>query len=131
MAYSPFALTEAGFSQFWFDWWWLFVKGWHAAEFGIVYLAIRHAMDSRRPGLAFLMTAALAAGDEIHQLWVPLRGGHVSDWLIDILGVTLCGAFLDLKRITPSWPPFARLAFRAALGAASILLIRLLALHPF
>ena len=40
----------------------------------------------RAGGTALLITAAYAASDEIHQLFVPGRAGRVSDCLIDSLG---------------------------------------------
>lgn len=120
---SPWQLTEEGFGIFWENWWWLFVKGWHATEFAIVFLALRHALQPRLPWIAASLTAAFAASDEIHQLWVPRRGGHVSDWLIDMLGVAM--AFLLLWAVTKK---HSHLTLR--LGASSIaLVVFLLALH--
>ncbi len=40
----------------------------------------------RAGGIALLITAAYAASDEIHQLFVPGRAGKISDCLIDSLG---------------------------------------------
>lgn len=131
VAYSPVPLTEAGFGRFWHDWWWLFVKGWHATEFGIVYLALRYALGSRRWVWALAVTAILAASDEIHQLWVPARGGHVSDWLIDLIGIGMAFAFFDLRAFSPRWSTRTRMGVRLGLAIASVFLTRALALHPF
>lgn len=131
VAYSPFPVTERGFRQFWFDGWWLFVKGWHATEFGIVYLALRHAMGAKRFKGAALIASLVAASDEIHQRWVPARGGHASDWLIDLVGIAMAIAFFDLRTLTPAWHAGARFAFRAVLAILAVILVRRLALYPF
>lgn len=83
----PGGMTEESFGAFWRQWWWLFVKGWHATEFGLLFLVARHCLKPKPEWLAALIAASLAAGDEIHQLWVPSRGGLVSDWVIDCLGI--------------------------------------------
>ena len=96
--YSPVRVTEAQFSIFWNEWWWMFVKGWHATEYVLVFLALRHALGRDRTRLAVLATAFFAASDEIHQIWVPRRGGRISDWLIDLLGVSFCVAWSEFAK---------------------------------
>ena len=125
--YSPIKLSEQEFSQFWSAWWWLFVKGWHFTQFGIVFLALRYVLGGKRVWLAIIISCLLAASDEIHQLSVPGRGGHVSDWLIDVLGIAVVWAFVHFKA-APSkikWPLYL------ALVVASLFIVRLLALNPF
>lgn len=85
----PGGLTEAQFAAFWHQWWWLFVKGWHAAEFGMLFVICRHCLKPKPDWWSAILAGLLAAGDEIHQLWVPQRGGLVSDWCIDCLGILL------------------------------------------
>ncbi len=85
----PGGMTEEGFALFWRQWWWLFVKGWHATEFGLLFLICRHCLRPKPDWWSVILAGLLAAGDEIHQLWVPQRGGLLSDWCIDALGILL------------------------------------------
>ena len=82
-------VSESGVLKFWGVFWWIFVKGWHATEFGILFTLIRKAIPSIAwsAGLAI----AYAFADEFHQLFVPYRGCRLSDVCIDTLGVI--GAF--------------------------------------
>ena len=83
-------MSESGFLKFWGVFWWIFVKGWHATEFGILFTLIRRAV----PSLAWSagLAIAYAFADEAHQLLVPYRGCRLSDVCIDALGVI--GAFV-------------------------------------
>lgn len=125
--YSPIAVTESSFGRFWESWWWLFVKGWHATEFGLVFLALRRMIH---PHLAAVAAIILAATDEIHQLWVPKRGAHMSDWLIDVLGVGItwwlveAGSGKSLTRVI-------RLVGNIGGGILALLALRQLAMNPF
>jgi len=83
----PGLVSEEGFRRFWESWWWLFVKGWHATEFGLVFLLLRNVWRSAPAWLLAALATLFAASDEIHQLAVPQRGAHVSDWLVDSMGV--------------------------------------------
>jgi hypothetical protein len=129
--YSPIRVTEAQFSEFWFQWWWMFVKGWHATEFALVFLAVRHAVGREKTGLAVAITAILAASDEIHQMSIPARGARITDWLIDLLGVTFLVAWFDLGRRRPETSVGSRLGLIAVLGFGLVLILRWLALHPY
>lgn len=79
------------FASFWEGWWWVFVKGYHAMEFAVLFLLVRlwlRSVGVRRFTLwAFVGSVAYAASDEFHQTFVPGRGGHVTDVLIDSGGV--------------------------------------------
>ncbi|TDP50349.1 VanZ family protein [Aminicella lysinilytica] len=51
----------------------------------VVYIALR---KKRRSFLwTFAICACFAAGDEIHQYFVPGRACQLSDWVIDMIGV--------------------------------------------
>lgn len=97
----PGALTEEGFNSFWHSWWWVFVKGYHVMEFAVLTFLLSRWLMSRTLWLPFLIAAAYAASDEIHQLWVPERGGRVTDWMIDMIGVTLVSCAVALVRRRP------------------------------
>lgn len=87
--HSPIAVSEAGFTRFWSEWWWLFVKGFHVLEYAILTFLLLRA--SRRPILALGIAATFAMLDEFHQTFVPARGGRLSD-----VGIDLCGVLLGL-----------------------------------
>ena len=92
-------------------------KAAHLAEYAI--LAILHALWICRSGaetgklysgrlaLAWLLAAAYAATDEIHQRFVPGRSGEARDVLIDAIGalagVLLMLAIHSLKRKKAAW----------------------------
>lgn len=93
---SPWHLTEEQFGVFWQSWWWLFVKGWHVTEFVIVtvlvgWCLLRLGWRDRRRVLVWAGSFGLvfAVSDEVHQLFVPKRGGRVTDFLIDASGVVI------------------------------------------
>lgn len=129
--YSPISVSEAAFSRFWDSAWWLFVKGWHATEFGIVFLAARYMLGRKPMWLAALVSAGLAATDEIHQTFVPSRGGHVSDWCIDVLGIGVFAAIIGFRSVglRCGWP--ARVGIRMGLLMCAIPILWFLAVHPF
>lgn len=82
-------ITEEGFNNFWKSWWWVFVKGWHATEFAILFFVIQRLLGPKPLAWSALLTCGFAALDEIHQLSVPFRGGRVSDVLIDAVGILM------------------------------------------
>ena len=47
---SPVAVSEAGFTRFWSEWWWLFVKGFHVLEYTVLTISLMRA--AKRPVLA-------------------------------------------------------------------------------
>lgn len=96
-------MTEKEFGSFWHDWWWLFVKGWHVTEFTIVTILAAvsfYRFGWERLGKILVWSAVVgvlfACSDEIHQLFVPKRGGRVSDVMIDCGGVLFGIAFATL-----------------------------------
>ena len=95
------------FVTFWGFGWFFIVKGWHAAEFAILFLLTRAALDrllrqSRRRHI--VMAAALcllfAVSDEYHQTFVPGRGGTWRDVAIDGIGIGVT-AWVALARRRP------------------------------
>lgn len=75
-------------------------KAAHMTEYaimGLLSFAFYHNMGvegKRRYAAAFLTTAAYAATDEFHQLFVPGRSGMISDVCIDTAGAALGLALL-------------------------------------
>jgi VanZ like family len=81
------------FVSFWRFSWFAIVKGWHAAEFAILFgfaLAVldrlTRARSLRNVALAVAFSLGFAMLDEYHQTFVPGRGGTWSDVAIDGLG---------------------------------------------
>lgn len=87
-------VKEQEFRTFWLAAWWIFVKGWHAIEFGVLYLLARRWLGRTSPW-PFVITGAYAILDEFHQVFVPDRGGRWSDVCIDLLGIL--GAWLIVE----------------------------------
>jgi hypothetical protein len=83
------------FRIFWGACWFLVVKGWHAAEFAILFLLVRAALGrftrlgpQRRLGGTLAFCVLFAMSDEYHQTFVPGRGGNWTDVVIDCLGAS-------------------------------------------
>ncbi len=77
----------------------------HMSEFGILsvlylYLFYAYGRKSRAMKHAFFLTAAYAAADEFHQIFVPGRAGRLTDVLIDSAGafIALLIAGLIIKK---------------------------------
>ncbi len=95
------------FVAFWGYGWFAIVKGWHAAEFAILF-ALVYAVLRRYNRGAFwrnLVVASafclfFAASDEYHQTFVPGRGGTWRDVAIDGLGIGLAATVVFLRRRT-------------------------------
>lgn len=119
----PIHMTEESFRAWWLEWWWLFVKGWHATEFAILFLVVRHALREKALWWSAAIAATFAALDELHQLSVPARGCHLSDWLIDCIGIASVWALLACPKRRRWW--------LLALTPFAVALIRFLALTPF
>ncbi len=119
-------ISESGFRHFWGLGWWIFVKGWHAAEFGILFLLIRGLVPNK-PWIAAVLAGAFAISDEFHQLFVHSRGCRVSDVCIDWLGIAAAWAFASgWMRATARRPWML-----AAVSVAWISLVFLLSVYPF
>ena len=94
-------VNEASFRRFAIFWgysWFAIVKGWHAAEFAILFVIALTVIDRltgsrsrRNVALALTFSVLFAVLDEYHQTFVPGRGGTWSDVAIDTLGATLAG----------------------------------------
>lgn len=99
------------FRLFWGAVWIFVVKGWHVTEFAILtWLAISALdaftgrRDSRNVAIGVALSAIYAASDEWHQTFVPWRGGHVTDVLIDLIGVLGVGVTRLLSRRRANQP---------------------------
>lgn len=60
----------------------------HASEYTLLGFLLMGAFNGKR-GMALLTGVLYAAGDEIHQLFVPGRSGQITDVMIDSTGVIL------------------------------------------
>ncbi len=75
----------------------------HFVEFAglatLVFNAFRQTYGYCCPYISFFVTAAYAATDELHQVFVPGRAGMLKDVLIDSLGAAAAILFLMLIKI--------------------------------
>jgi VanZ family protein len=96
-------INQAAVSNTWESYWWVFVKGYHVLEYTILMLLLVYAFDEfkRKPWAAGLASLGYAATDEWHQTFVPHRGGHISDVLIDGIGIVLALAIIYWFRKAP------------------------------
>ena len=90
--------ARPGWATLWDHYWWLFVKGWHATEFAILFCLVRKSVGDL--GWSLFLASFAAVLDEYHQTFVPGRGGVVSDVLIDIGGVCAAAAVLTWQSTT-------------------------------
>jgi VanZ family protein len=83
--------SQQAVSNAWESVWWIFVKGYHVLEFTVLTLLLIAAVPAlkRNPLVAALLAVVYAATDEWHQTFVPHRGGHITDVLIDSFGVVI------------------------------------------
>jgi VanZ family protein len=79
-------VTEGEFLGFWDRSWWLFVKGWHALEFAVLFVLLARSLRGR-VWLAATLSILFAISDEWHQTFVPARGGRWTDVVVDVAGV--------------------------------------------
>ena len=86
------------FAAFWGYAWFAIVKGWHAAEFAILFALALTVLDRlarscsrRNVALALALSLLFAVSDEYHQTFVPGRGGTWTDVAIDGLGAFVAG----------------------------------------
>jgi VanZ like family len=93
------------FVVFWRYGWFAIVKGWHAAEFAILFALVLLSLDrlaQSRPRrniiVAFVLCVLFAVSDEYHQTFVPGRGGTWSDVAIDSIGISLAALVACLRR---------------------------------
>jgi len=104
-------VTEDSFFEWWQTWWWLFVKGFHVAEFFILTIAAGWVLRRYRlknwvwwaPAFALLF----AISDEWHQTFIPARGGRATDVLIDSIGISLATIwmFWSIRKAATAHPP--------------------------
>lgn len=77
-------------------------KGAHFLEFAglctLICNALYHSFGYFRPILSFALTAAYAASDEFHQLFIEGRACRIFDWFVDCSGAL--AALLALYLIT-------------------------------
>ena len=93
------------FRVFWGLSWFAVVKGWHAAEYAILFLCTRAVLDrftrmrpGRSMGLALLFCVLFAISDEYHQTFVPGRGGTWTDVAIDCMGAATAALICYQRR---------------------------------
>lgn len=72
----------------------LIFKTLHLLEYGVLFLLIYRATE-KNLALSFILTLLYAIFDEIHQLFVPTRGGRIGDVLIDSLGAFLASLVVE------------------------------------
>ncbi len=74
-------------------------KGAHFLEFAglavLIFNALHSTCGNFRPYLSFVITAAYAATDEIHQLFVEGRACRFFDWLVDCSGAAAALIFIS------------------------------------
>ncbi|HEU4629416.1 MAG TPA: VanZ family protein [Gemmatimonadaceae bacterium] len=66
----------------------------HAMMYGVLAALVAYALAPGRRrmawlGMAFAVTAAVAALDEIHQRYIPGRSESAADWIADVVGAGL------------------------------------------
>lgn len=92
-AVLPGVATRGLWVDFWGSCGLLVVKGYHAAEFALLFLLVRNVLEERFPRWAtaagIAVSILFAASDEWHQTFVPGRGGTLGDVAIDASGVLL------------------------------------------
>ena len=81
-------------------------KSAHFSEYLILTILWYRALGKKNPSLAILISLAYAFSDEIHQLFVPGRGGNLRDVLIDGLGVFASVVIITKLQI---WKSFSSL----------------------
>ncbi len=91
-------VSVAQFEIVWYQIWWIFVKGWHATEFGIIYLICRKLLVKSRI-LPIVIAALCGVLDELHQVSIPGRGGRISDMVIDCMGIFAAWLIVDQIQI--------------------------------
>lgn len=94
---SATGLGSSNVLQAWQLVWWIVVKGWHAVEFGVLYLLLRQTKWS--PWTIVFLSISYAFFDELHQAFVRSRGGRLSDVCIDMIGIAVAWYLLDGKDV--------------------------------
>jgi hypothetical protein len=70
----------------------------HVIVYGTLAAILGWALSWRT--LAWLISVICATAEEVHQLFVPWRYGCVTDWLLNLTGITL---FLVLTYVLAQW----------------------------
>jgi len=96
------------FATFWGYSWFAIVKGWHAAEFAILFMIAISVLDRltgscsrRNVALTLAFSLLFAVSDEYHQTFVPRRGGTATDVVIDGLGASVAALIAWRRRGLP------------------------------
>jgi VanZ like family len=116
-----------GFRIFWGLVWWIFVKGWHATEFAVLFILIRKWIPNVK--VAVGLAALASVMDEFHQLFVPHRGCRVSDVLIDWIGISTVLLWSHFKSEASTSPRSKWTLLFVSVGIVS--LVFALSLFPF
>ncbi len=88
-------LARSGWATLWDRDGLILVKGWHAAEFAVLFALIRRSIGDL--GWSLFLVSLAATLDEFHPTLVPGRGGVVSDVLIDVGGACVAAALLTCR----------------------------------
>lgn len=76
----------------------IFKKSAHIIEYFILVLLWNKALRTRGLSGAILISLFYAFTDEIHQLFVPGRGGQLKDVAIDSIGIILASIYISRKK---------------------------------
>lgn len=102
-AVLPDEESKARFAEFWRQYLWVVVKGFHAFEFGVIFWlansSLRRFDRARIPpreranrwywAVAWCIAVGYGAFDEWHQSFVPERGALIRDFLVDAGGASV------------------------------------------
>lgn len=98
---APAVASRAQLDNFWDQYWWVFVKGYHALEYCLLFWLIAFAVrkPARWPvvGAIWLACVGYAATDEYHQTFVPDRGGRWTDVVIDAGGAAFAATVWKVR----------------------------------
>jgi len=95
--------SKARFAEFWRQYWWVVVKGFHAFEFAVIFWlansSLRRFDRAKTPPreranrwywvVAWFIAVGYGALDEWHQSFVPERGALIRDFLVDTGGASV------------------------------------------
>jgi VanZ like family len=98
----PGEMTRGVWTRFWYSCGLFVVKGYHAAEFALLFFLVRAVLigfvPRRATWAAVAVCVAFAASDEWHQTFVPGRGGTLTDVAIDTAGVAAAALWTSRRR---------------------------------
>jgi len=97
----PDGATRHGWSNLWLYAGLIFVKGYHMAEYALLYCLLffaartyLHKSVAQTTRIGIVCCILYAASDEWHQTFVPGRGGTIVDVIIDTTGALLAACLI-------------------------------------